>query len=55
MRSTRLSLLVFAVFCALIALPAVAPAAVHVKSLSTFGEFGKATIQFYYGADGGYD
>jgi len=60
MRSTRLSLLVFAVFCALIALPAVAPAAVHVKSLSTFGEFGKGAGQLRepgggeYAADGDY-
>lgn len=25
------------------------------KQGMTFGEFGKATIQFYYGGDGGYD
>jgi DNA-binding beta-propeller fold protein YncE len=61
MRSSRLSLLVLAAVCALAALlPAAASAAVHVKSLGTFGEFGKGAGQLRepgggeYAGDGDY-
>jgi hypothetical protein len=60
MRSSRLSLVVVAL-CALAALvPAAASAAVHVKSLGTFGEFGKGAGQLRepgggeYAGDGDY-
>ena len=60
MRSTRLSLVVLAALCVLIAVPAAASAAVHVKSLGTFGEFGKGAGQLRepgggeYAGDGDY-
>jgi DNA-binding beta-propeller fold protein YncE len=60
MRSKRLPLLVFVVLCALLVVPAAASAAVHVKSLSTFGEFGTGAGQIretgggQYASDGDY-
>lgn len=61
MRPSRLSPLILVVLCALAALvPAAASAAVHVKSLGTFGEFGKGAGQLRepgggeYAGDGDY-
>ncbi|MGH2938653.1 MAG: NHL repeat-containing protein [Solirubrobacterales bacterium] len=54
MRSARLSLVFFAALCSAIAVPAAASAGVHVKSLSTFGEFGTGAGQLREAGGGVY-